>query len=645
MKFKKVLSFLLVGLVSTTLIGCFSTEKSEEKVDIKSESVEEKEEEKLKVENEINEMIDKMSVEEKIGQMLMVDFRSWNGSNFTKMNDEVAKIISDFNLGGVILFAENIVDVEQTTMLCNDIQVSRGENNKSLFIGIDQEGGIVTRLGMGTNLPGNMAIGAINSQGVAYEYGEILASELDSLGINTNFAPSLDVNSNPSNPVIGLRAISSDPKLVSKLGIEMVKGMSDKNVIAGTKHFPGHGDTHIDSHVGMPLVDKSREELDKVEFLPFKENIKEIDMIMTAHIQYPQIEKDKKGNIYLPATLSDDIVTGVLREDMGFDGVVITDAMNMGAIADNFGEVESIKMAINAGVDIVLMPTIIRSSSDIYKLENIVNGVKESVDSGEISLEKIDSSVRRILTLKSEKGILKINNDGLDKKIDNAKKVVASQEHRKLEREISAKAVTVLQNDDVLPVKLEGEENILLVAPEQSKISSMKFAIDRLIKEKKIPNINIQTYSYKNEGGISAALKQKLDNADQIIVLTQAYNTFNMSKGHYLRSLPSSILEYSKKTDKSPIFASIANPYNVGIYKDAPAQLLCYGSSGMDPTEALSGNLNSYAPNIPAIIDVIFGGYKAEGRLPVDVPKVNDDGSMDLDVLEFKVGDGIDIYK
>ncbi|WP_290756907.1 glycoside hydrolase family 3 N-terminal domain-containing protein, partial [Exiguobacterium sp. UBA3491] len=205
----------------------------------------------------ISQKIDMMTLEQKIGQMIMPDFRQWNGSNHTSLAPEVANIIDRYDLGGVILFAENVSETEQTTKLVHDLQevVKQDDSNDiPLFVTIDQEGGIVTRLGTGTNLPGNMALGATRSSAYANDAGHIIGSELHALGINVNFGPVLDVNSNPGNPVIGVRSFSSDPELVGMLGSALMKGIQTEGVAATAKHFPGHGDTATDSHYGFPVV-------------------------------------------------------------------------------------------------------------------------------------------------------------------------------------------------------------------------------------------------------------------------------------------------------------------------------------------------------------------------------------------------------
>ncbi|WP_243449420.1 glycoside hydrolase family 3 protein [Clostridium perfringens] len=433
------------------------------------------------------EIVSNMTLEEKLGQMIMPDFRMWQEegakepSDLTEINSEVAEVIDKYDLGGVILFAENVKEISQTTTLIHDLQevaINDEDGNLPLLITLDQEGGIVTRLGEGTNLPGNMALGATRSEKSSYDAGYVIGKELNALGVNVDFAPVLDTNNNPENPVIGVRSISSNPELVGKLGKNIANGIQDQGVAATAKHFPGHGDTSTDSHYGLPMVDKSIEELRETELKPFKIAIENgIDMIMTAHIQFPQIEKDtfiskKDGSqISIPATLSDDIIKGILREEMEYDGVVITDAMNMKAISDHFGELESTKMAINAGIDIILMPTILRNNEDVKKLDYVVNGILDSIKSGEIKEEEITDSAERIVKLKIDRGIIDLKNNtaSLEEKIKKAKKTVGSVENRNIERRISEEAITITKNEDnILPLNPKEGEKVLLIAPNES---------------------------------------------------------------------------------------------------------------------------------------------------------------------------------
>ncbi|EOU1757348.1 glycoside hydrolase family 3 C-terminal domain-containing protein [Clostridium perfringens] len=607
------------------------------------------------------EIVSNMTLEEKLGQMIMPDFRMWQEdgtkepSDLTEINSEVAEVIDKYDLGGVILFAENVKEISQTTTLIHDLQevaINDKDGNLPLLITLDQEGGIVTRLGEGTNLPGNMALGATRSEKSSYDAGYLIGRELNALGVNVNFAPVLDTNNNPENPVIGVRSISSNPELVGKLGKNIAKGIQDQGVAATAKHFPGHGDTSTDSHYGLPMVNKSIEELRETELKPFKIAIENgIDMIMTAHIQFPQIEKDtfiskKDGSqIVIPATLSDDIITGILREEMGYDGVVITDAMNMKAISDHFGELESTKMAINAGIDIILMPTILRNNDDVKKLDYIVNGILDYIKSGEIKEEEITDSVERIVKLKIDRGIidLKNNNVSLEEKIKKAKETVGSIENRNIERRIAEEAITITKNEDnILPLNPKEGEKVLLIAPNESQIHSMKFGINRLIHENSLNKIQLDTYEYNNIGVIDDVLREKIESSDYIIVASLASNANHLKPGTWNRDLPRSVIDYGNKLNKDTVLISLRNPYDLAAYDNAKAQVVSYGFKGMDPTEGDTlFPTKSSGPNIPASMGVIFGVVEPKGKLPVDIPSLNNDGTMNTKVNYYDYGHGI----
>lgn len=607
------------------------------------------------------EIVSNMTLEEKLGQMIMPDFRMWQEdgtkepSDLTEINSEVAEVIDKYDLGGVILFAENVKEISQTTTLIHDLQevaINDEDENLPLLITLDQEGGIVTRLGEGTNLPGNMALGATRSEKSSYDAGYVIGKELNALGVNVNFAPVLDTNNNPENPVIGVRSISSNPELVGKLGKNIAKGIQDQGVAVTAKHFPGHGDTSTDSHYGLPMVNKSIEELRETELKPFKIAIENgIDMIMTAHIQFPQIEKDtfiskKDGSqIVIPATLSDDIITGILREEMGYDGVVITDAMNMKAISDHFGELESTKMAINAGIDIILMPTILRNNEDVKKLDYIVNGILDSIKSGEIKEEEITDSVERIVKLKIDRGIidLKNNNVSLEEKIKKAKETVGSIENRNIERRIAEEAITITKNEDnILPLNPKEGEKVLLIAPNESQIHSMKFGINRLIHENSLNKIQLDTYEYNNIGVIDDVLREKIESSDYIIVASLASNANHLKPGTWNRDLPRSVIDYGNKLNKDTVLISLRNPYDLAAYDNAKAQVVSYGFKGMDPTEGDTlFPTKSSGPNIPASMGVIFGVVEPKGKLPVDIPSLNNDGTMNTEVNYYDYGHGI----
>lgn len=596
-----------------------------------------------------DEILSKMSMEEKIAQMITVAVREWNGESLTIMEDEIANIISGNAVGGVILFEENLVDTEQIVNLTTAYQNAalNSKNKIPLFIGTDQEGGEVVRLNKGTSLPGNMALGALNSTADAKIAGNILGSELSALGINVDFAPSLDVNSNPVNPVIGIRSFSSDPAIVGKMGVQVISGIQEKNVIASAKHFPGHGDTSTDSHTSLPVVDKSLTELEKCELAPFKDAVAGgVDMIMTAHIQFPQVEKETVVSeltgeeITLPATLSKTFVTDILRNKMGFNGVVTTDAMNMAGISDNFTMSQACILAINAGVDMLLMPVSLTDESSNVELASLIGNIKSAVVNGTIKEETINNAVKRILDLKEKRGILNYTAPT----VENALAVVGSAENHEAEDNISTKAVTVLKNDNnTLPFKPQENQKVVFVTAYGNETPGCEYAMSKLITNNAVPNVIYETYYYNDGGSTVDEILTAISTADFVITLTEMNSTSDITPESTSTSVPRAVLNYTKENNIKCAVVSVGKPYDTANYTDASALLVAYGCNGMDYSDT-DGSLPAtytYGPNIIAAIEVAFGYKNPYGTLPVDVPRIREDGTMDTTQLAFKKGDGL----
>lgn len=594
---------------------------------------------KQRPEQNIKQMVSSMSLEEKIGQMLMPDFRNWkkkgesSAKGLTEMNDEVAGIIQKYRLGGVILFAENVTGTEQTVRLTDGLQ--KASPDIPLFITIDQEGGIVTRLESGTNLPGNMAVGASSSSKNAFRSGKIIGKELVSLGINVNFSPVLDVNNNPDNPVIGVRSFSSKPELTSKLGIQMMKGLQDEQMIATAKHFPGHGDTAVDSHYGLPLVPHNEKRLRSVELAPFQKAIDAgIDMIMTAHVQFPAFDdttyKSKKDgeDIMVPATLSKKVMTDLLRKDLGFKGVVVTDALNMKAVSDNFGQEEAVVMAVKAGVDIALMPAQVTSLETEKNLARVFEALLTAVKKGEIPIEQIDQSVERILRLKINRGIIDhTGSEPLQKKIKYALKTVGSNKHVKSERKMARESVTILKNDkSTLPFKPKKGDTVLILAPYEEQTAAIAKTISKIKKNIKVVESRFAEKSFDEE------IQKKIDEADYVI--TGSYVVKNdpvvndgviddsiQDSSKWATAFPRAAMKYAQANGKKFVLMSLRNPYDTANFEEAKAVIAVYGFKGY-------ANGRFRQPNIPAGVEVIFGKAKPKGTLPVDIPSVTRPGEI-----------------
>lgn len=381
MRYKQIILGLLIT-ISFFNIGCKNINL--EKDDVKFNDVE-KTEEIIEVDL-IAEQIKSMTLKEKIGQLIIVGFEG------TNINEEVIKYIEDFKVGGFILFSRNIVDENQTLELLNDLKEANSNNDIPLFLSIDEEGGRVSRLPKSfVKLPEATKLGNKNDSNISYRFGQTLGERVKSLGFNMDFAPVLDINSNPKNPVIGTRSLGNTVEIVKNNGIEVMRGIKDTKVIPAAKHFPGHGDTSIDSHVNLPKVDKTMEELKNFELIPFIAAMeKDIDMIMVAHILYSDIDQDH------PATMSSKIIGGLLRDDLEYKGVVVSDDMTMGAIVENYTLEDGTLSFIKAGGDIAL---ICHGNENPGK---VLNKIKEAVDSGDLSEEYIDEKVYRILKLKEK---------------------------------------------------------------------------------------------------------------------------------------------------------------------------------------------------------------------------------------------------
>lgn len=323
-----------------------------------------------------------MSSREKIGQLFMVGFMG------TSVNPELASFIREYQPGGVILFSRNLESVEQIVELTNDLQ--RCSPKSPLLISIDQEGGRVSRLPKGfTVFPPCELLGQCNSSELAYAAAATIAKELKAVGINMNMAPVLDVNSNPDNPVIGDRAFGSTPDVVSEMGLVTTAGLQDNNVVACGKHFPGHGDTNADSHKELPVVEAPRERLEAVEFPPFRRAVAAgVATMMTAHVLYKGLDDQ------LPATLSPAIITNLLREEMRYDGVVLTDDLEMHAIVDHYGPGDAAVRALLAGCDVLLI------CKDRDREIAAFDAVEKAVASGTIDFERLNQSVARIQRVK-----------------------------------------------------------------------------------------------------------------------------------------------------------------------------------------------------------------------------------------------------
>ena len=354
----------------------------------------------------IAEAVAAMSTEQKVSQLLVA------GIEGTQLGQDAVQAVQDYQVGGVILFGRNVESAWQLAELTNGLKDLNGDYTP-LFLCVDQEGGRVDRMPPEVErTPSAWSVGqTLDTEGVGAAYGALLAEECAAFGFNMDFAPSLDIWSNPDNTVIGDRAFGNDWEWTAFFGMSAVESMEEQGgVIPVVKHFPGHGDTSVDSHVALPVVDKSLEELWQSELVPFNMTLNQEDYfgaqdgpsapaVMVAHILLSQVDPD------YPASLSHRVVTGLLREEMGFDGVVCTDDLTMGAVSNTYGMGEAAVLAVEAGCDLLLV---------CHGADNLTaarDALLEAADSGRLSPERLDESVKRILSLKTEYGL---TNDPVD---------------------------------------------------------------------------------------------------------------------------------------------------------------------------------------------------------------------------------------
>lgn len=376
-------------------IMLFCTGCGVSKENSKSDTVENKE---PTVDEKVEKIVNNMTLEEKVGQIFMVapEAVDKDGGSTTVFTESIEKEIEKYNLGGYILFAANIENPTQTQELINGFKKS---SKIQPFIGVDEEGGRVARIGknsaMGVEKIEPMAqVGKSQNYERANEIGTTIGKYIKNLGFNLDFAPDTDVLTDSNNTEIGDRSFGNDPEVVGKMATEVVKGLQSENISTVLKHFPGHGGSIGNSHQGFSLSNRTEEELKKCEIVPFKTAIENgADCVMVAHMSLPNVTGDN-----IPATLSKKVVTDMLKTELNFKGVVFSDSMSMGAITENYGTGDACVKAVEAGIDMVLMPE---------NLDEAYNAVLEAVKNGKISQERLDDAVSRIIKAKIQRGIIK----------------------------------------------------------------------------------------------------------------------------------------------------------------------------------------------------------------------------------------------
>ncbi|GAA1487864.1 glycoside hydrolase family 3 protein [Brachybacterium sacelli] len=547
-----------------------------------------------KHEGRIEELLAGMSLAQKIGQLFVAvgygaSADAPHSSNTTSAGvDTIAEIVRTHHVGGLIYFSwsDNLQDVQQVAALSNDAQAAaRASGGIPLVISTDEERGDITRLpAPATPLPGAMALGATGSRHHARTAGGIVGSELRTCGIDQAFAPVADVNIEARNPVIGVRSPGAEPEAVSRLVAAQIAGLQREDCSAAAKHFPGHGDTATDSHVGLPVIDHTRAELDEIDLPPFCAAIQEgVDAIMTAHIVVPEL--DDSGR---PATLSAPILTGLLREELGYEGVIVTDSLAMDGVRTLFEDDRVPVEAILAGADQMLMPP---------DLAVAIGGVREAVAAGEITEERLDASVRRILAQKLRRGLFE------DASVDprRALERVGTKHSRRAAQKIADDSITLLTDQDTLPL---ARGTSVLVTGEATE-GRLETAAEALSEQ------GLEATTLAGATAVQAAAAAQDVEAALVFTSSTSFET------------PAAQVELVAAlvaTGTPVLHASLHNPYDVVHVGDVAASLAAYGDS---------------ACSLRAVAGAVAGSVHTTGRLPVPIPTADGTGEA------FPLGHGL----
>jgi len=541
-----------------------------------------------------------MSTQDKIGQLFVQNVYGSDATTPDARNLPLygvaspAEVVQKYHLGGVIYFAwtDSVKNPAQITGLSNGLQKAAVETGAHvpLLIATDQEQGVVTRVGPpATQFPGSMALGAGRSVTDARTAAAITGQELKVMGINTNFAPDADVNVNALNPVIGTRSFSSDPTLVSSMVTAQVNGyQKDAGIIATPKHFPGHGDTATDSHTGIPIITHTRAQWQQIDAPPFKAAIKAgANMIMSGHLVVPAL--DPSGD---PATLSQPILTGILRGELGYNGVIITDSLAMQGVRDKYGDAEVAVRAILAGVDNLLMAP---------DMDAAYAGVQAAAASGRISEKRLNESVARILLLKLKQGILLhpySDASGLES-------IVGTPAHLAAADAITDRTTTVIKNDDAtLPIVASGKK-ILMTGYGVTTTTTLANALTRraaLVTRR-------DTGSAPTDAAIADAVA-KAAGQDAVVVTTmKAWDTTVTDPTGGQRKL----VEALRATGIPVVVVAVRDPYDIAYLPGVKTYLATY----------------SYSPvAIESAVRVMVGEVSPTGKLPVDIPVAGDPSTV-----------------
>ena len=545
---------------------------------------------------------DELTLREKVGQLIMPWVLGDYAPEGSPSHERMSEYVFNQGIGGVIMSVGTPLEVAAKL---NDLQ---GHAKIPLLVGADLETGAGFRmrgavympgsidLGGATTFPSLMAIGAAGDERLAYEMGRVTAVEARAVGIHIPFAPVLDVNNNPENPIINVRSFGESPSDVSRLGLAFIRGVQDNGAIATGKHFPGHGDTDIDSHLALPVILHDRARMDSVELRPFQDAIDAgIGAIMTAHISVPSLN----GGLSEPSTLSAEVLTSVLRDQMGFDGLIFTDAMDMSAIARQHSAGEAAVRAVEAGADVILMPPDVAAA---------VDGIVNAVHSGRLSEARIDASVRRILETKEGLGLPAQRFVALDR----IGAVVGVPENIAVADEIAQRSITLLKNErDLLPLRGTASASVLSVSFRgDSNLLAGRF-FNRVLRET-YPRLTSMDVEPNADESAYASVLRRVRGQDLVVISTYSSYAGAVDALDQLAEF----IEQVRRTGVPHVVISFGNPYLISSFPEAQAYML--GWNGSEASQR-------------AAAGALLGEFDIVGRVPTSIPPL------------FELGDGLQV--
>lgn len=552
-----------------------------------------------------DKLLKKMSVEEKVGQVIHIGINARFANQDSDYFKDIQREVVENKIGGIIYFGAPIYE---TTVLANRMQ----QNAKvPLLMSLDAETGIGMRFEDVTNFPWAMAIAATGEPDFARRVGVITAREARAIGIQHIYAPVLDVNNNADNPVINVRSFGEDPNDVARFGTAFIEGIQSQRVIATAKHFPGHGDTNVDSHRGLPIIDHSRESLEKTELVPFRAAVKAgVASIMIAHIALPQIDNEEikplktyaggdaeagaeivKEKATIPATLSAKVQTDLLRKDLGFNGLIVTDAMSMSGLTLYFDQAEAGVRAFLAGADILEKPA---------DVDMMIRGIVAAVKSGRVAQSRLDDSVRKILAWKYELGLFKNKITNIDL-IDTA---VSGKDSAILANEIAAKAITLVRNDENA-IPLDRTKKVMVLAV--SNGFDGQSTLGPLSRELQSKGIKFTAALIQENTPPDQIARARTAAAEADVVIAAMYGRVRSGARNSV-GLPDvgvNIIRDLIADNKQVVGVSFGNPYILTGLPQLKAYVVGYGDM----------------PSLQrAAADGIFGFQDITGHLPISLP-------------------------